>query len=60
MVDFHEELPTQKEKDNYKITLGEGVYSGHSNGLTVYIDVETYDHAYIPSTGHHAYVYKMT
>ena len=30
---------------------GENVYSGHHNGLTVYIDVETYDHAYTPSTG---------
>ena len=50
-VDFHAELPSQKEKDEYKIVLGDGVYSGHHNGLTVYLDVETYDHAYNPTTG---------
>ena len=50
-VDFEDDLPTQKERDNYKIELGKNVYSGHHNGLTVYLDVETYDHAFSPSTG---------
>ena len=50
-VDFNPELPTQKEKDDYKITLGKNVYSGHPNGLTVWLDVETWDYGYTPATG---------
>ena len=44
-------LPTQKEKDDYKIKLGDNVYSGHHNGLTVWVDVETWDYGYTPATG---------
>ena len=50
-VDFRAELPTQKEKDDYKIVLGRNVYSGHHNGLTVWLDVETWDYGYTPATG---------
>ena len=50
-VDFRAELPTQKEKDDYKIVLGDNVYSGHHNGLTVWLDVETWDYGYTPATG---------
>ena len=50
-VDFLPSLPTQKEKDDYKIKLGQNVYSGHHNGLTVWLDVETWDYGYTPATG---------
>ena len=50
-VDFLPSLPTQKEKDDYKIKLGQNVYSGHHNGLTVWLDVETWDYGYPPATG---------
>ena len=52
-MDFRPELATQKEKDDYKIELGQNVYSGHHNGLTVWLDVETWDYGYVPATGHH-------
>ena len=51
MVDFHPGLTSNKERDEYKVELGQEVLSGESNGLTVYIDVETYDHGYFPAKG---------
>ena len=50
-VDFNTNLKTPKERDDYKIELGDDVYSGESNGLTVYLDVEEYDHGYLPAKG---------
>ena len=51
IVDFNPNLPTPKEKDEYKIELGQKVLSGESNGLTVILDVETFDHGYVPAKG---------
>ena len=31
--------------------LGENVYSGESNGLTIYLDIEAHDHGYLPAKG---------
>ena len=41
---------SQTEKDNYKTKLGK-VLSGEPNGLTLYLDVETYDHGYFLAQG---------
>ena len=49
MVDFNPNLRTQQERDAFKIELGGEVLSGESNGLTVYFDVESYDHGYVPA-----------
>ena len=49
MVDFNPALSTPKDRDDYKIDLGSEVLSGESNGLTVFFDVETYDHGYVPA-----------
>ena len=48
-VDFNTNLRTPKERDDYKIELGADVLSGETNGLTVYLDVEEYDHGYLPA-----------
>ena len=51
MVDFNTNLRTQNEKDEFKIELGGNVLSGEANGLTVLLDVETYDHGYTQAKG---------
>ena len=50
-VDFHPLLTEQKDRDDYKIELGQQVLSGESNGLSVWLDVEQYDHGYVPAKG---------
>ena len=50
-VDFHAELTDQRARDNYRIKLGDKVLSGERNGLTVILDVEHYDHGYVPAKG---------
>ena len=49
MVDFNLNLRSQTERDDFKIELGGEVLSGESNGLTVFFDVESYDHGYVPA-----------
>ena len=51
MVDFNPSLLTQKEKDEFNIELGSEVLSGDKNGLSVILDVETFDHGYVPAKG---------
>ena len=51
MVDFNPELPSLKDKDDARVILGSEVLSGESNGLTVILDVETFDHGYVPAKG---------
>ena len=41
---------SQTEKDNYKTKLGK-VLSGEPNGLTLFLDVGTYDHGYFLAQG---------
>lgn len=57
MVDFNPNLLTQKEKDDFKIELGSGseVLSGDKNGLSVILDVETFDHGYVPAKGRYSF-----
>ena len=47
---------TETEKSELKVELGEGVYSGEHNGLTVLLDVEAYDYGYSPATGTGVYL----
>ena len=55
-VDFHPDHLTDTEKAELKVELGEGVYSGEHNGLTVLLDVEAYDYGYRPATGTGVYM----
>ena len=55
-VDFHPGHLTDTEKSELKVELGEGVYSGEHNGLTVLLDVEAYDYGYSPATGTGVYL----
>ena len=38
------------------MSLGEGVFSGEHNGLTVLLDVEAFDHGFNPATGTGVYL----
>ena len=44
-------LTTQKDRDEAKIEIGQQVLSGESNGLSVWLDVEMFDHGYVPAKG---------
>ena len=46
----------EAENKELKVKLGEGVYSGEHNGLTVLLDVEAYDYGYRPATGTGVYM----
>ena len=50
-VDFHPMLTDQKARDDHKIEIGQQVLSGESNGLSVWLDVEAFDHGYVPAKG---------
>ena len=50
LVDFHPTL-TPPEKDLFLIPKGENVTSGDSNGLTLHLDTESYDHGFVASEG---------
>ena len=50
-VDFNPSLPTPKEKDEFLIPKGVDVVSGQTNGITLHLDAEAYDHGYTPSAG---------
>ena len=49
-VDFHPSL-SPPERDTFLIPKGENVSSGESNGLSLHIDTESYDHGYAASAG---------
>ena len=44
-------LRSPKDKDEHKIEIGQQVLSGESNGLSVWLDVEMFDHGYVPAKG---------
>ena len=50
-VDFNDFLPSLKEKDEFLIPQGADVISGQTNGITLHLDSEAYDHGYTPSAG---------
>ena len=51
IVDFNSKLTDSAAKDAFKIELGSEVLSGESNGLNILLDVETFDHGYVPAKG---------
>ena len=55
-VDFDPSHPDEMERGELKVSLGENVFSGEHNGLTVLLDVESFDHGYSPATGTGVYM----
>ena len=51
IVDFNSKLTDPAAKNAFKIELGSEVLSGESNGVNILLDVETFDHGYVPAKG---------